>query len=190
MEKWFQLKILSKMYKQILHQMSQRNSVCSTHVCSFVLTFIFLETIRHLQLKHNIWQNTMIWRKTCTDWLTDSLSELAENEHFWRNRHVQPHTNISYTVFFSGLWQNQCQVGQYSEISDSLCCCDTLTDWDGGQRSLRSSMFDFVQKILKERERMKETDNTKKTNILFLKSPTHLTRNHWLYNMKPRVAVS
>lgn len=68
------------------------------------ISLFFFDTIRHLQLKHNIWQNTMIWQKTCIDRLTDYVSELAEKRsvsgEICTSDHTQRFHLTWYAVFF------------------------------------------------------------------------------------------
>lgn len=59
-----------------------------------MFSFIFFDTIRHLQLKHNILAkyNDLAKKKIELYWLTPAacLSDQSEKEHFWRKRRTNP----------------------------------------------------------------------------------------------------
>lgn len=125
-------------------------------------------------VKHNIWQNTMIWQKKSIDWLTDYFSELALKSNFFG---IPSHIASRESLLGASVNLSQIQTGQ--------------------QRS-RSSFSLFLCK--KKREKIKKTyaaqkDKMKKT--FFLKVTNHIGQESFvfiheigLYNMKPWLAAS
>ena len=101
------------------------NSRGFTHVCSFIHIFIFFDTIRHLQFKHNIWQNTLIWQKNkknqtlLIDSLTFSVTwQKKKKRSIFMFSHTRRfHLTWLYSVFYEDSSKNHGQVRQYPETS-------------------------------------------------------------------------
>ena len=55
--------VLSKGHHQMSFAFSLQIRMDFWLMIAHLPIFIFFDTIRHLQLKHNIWQNTTIWQK-------------------------------------------------------------------------------------------------------------------------------